>query len=243
MPFTINTNLTPFFVQWLNSTGVPEFKLEYIIYRTKKGFNIFGTIKQDLETFHMPVEIRVDTEGNPEFKVVDVVGQSSSFSIDTFGRPKPNGIVLDPRNNILKASAKLRVRAIIARGEELSEQGRYYDAIGEYQRALGIQKNNALAHFRMGEAFFYQKNYQASANAFREAIDAVADLEAKWTEVWAHIYLGRIFDISGQRERAVNEYSKARQTNDETGGAQEEAEKLLKSAYKESGSTAATKPQ
>jgi len=233
-------NLTPFFVQWLNSTGVPEFKMQYIIYRTKKGFSIFGTIKQDLETFHMPLEIRVDTEGNPEFKMVDVVGQSSSFTIDTFGRPKPGGITLDPNNNILKASTKLRVRAAIARGEELAEQGRYYDAIGQYQQALEIQKNNGLAHFRMGEAFFYQKNYQASANAFREAIDAVPDITDKWVEVWSHIYLGRIFDISGQRERAVNEYSKARQTNDDTGGAQGEAEKLLAHPYKEPGAPAAS---
>ena len=31
-------NLVAFFSQWLNSTGVPEFKMEYIIYRTQKGF-------------------------------------------------------------------------------------------------------------------------------------------------------------------------------------------------------------
>jgi aminopeptidase N len=241
-PVAVNVNLTPFFVQWLNSTGVPELKLDYIIYRTKKGFQIFGTIKQDLETFHMPLEIRVDTEGNPEFKTIDVVGQSSSFSIDTFGRPKPGGIILDPNNNILKAGAKLRLRAAIARGEELAEQGRYYDAIGQYQHALEIQKNSALAHFRMGEAFFYQKNYQASANAFREAIDAVPDPGDKWTEVWSHIYLGKIFDISGQRERAVNEYGKAKQTNDDTGGAQGEVEKLLKSPYKELGALPAATP-
>ena len=239
-PAAVNVNLTPFFVQWLNSTGVPEFKLEYIIYRTKKGFQIFGTIKQDLETFHMPLEIKVDTEGNPETKSVDVVGQSSSFTVDTFGRPKPGGIILDPNNNILKASTKLRVRAAIARGEELAEQGRYYDAIGQYQQALEIQKSNGLAHFRMGEAFFYQKNYQASANAFREAIDAVSDVADRWVEVWSHIYLGKIFDISGQRERAVNEYSKAKQTNDNTGGAQEELEKLLAHPYKEPGPPPAT---
>ena len=30
-------NLVSFFSQWLNSTGVPEFKMEYIVYRTQKG--------------------------------------------------------------------------------------------------------------------------------------------------------------------------------------------------------------
>lgn len=234
-------NLTLFFVQWLNSTGIPELKLEYIIYRTKKGFQISGKVKQDLETFHMPIEVRVDTEGNPEFKTIEVIGTESTFMIETFGRPKPGGITLDPHNNILKASTSLRVRAAIARGEELAELGRYYDAVAQYQRALQIQRNNSLAHFRMGEAFFYQKNYQAAATSFREAIDGVPGLGDKWVETWAHIYLGKIFDISGSRARAVNEYSKARQTGDDTGGAQAEVEKLLAHPYQEPGAATATK--
>jgi aminopeptidase N len=226
-------NLTPFFAQWLNSTGVPEFKVEYIVFRTQKGFRIAGKIKQDLDFFRMPVEVKVETEGNPEYKALDVIGTSSDFVIDTFGRPKAGGIVLDPNNNILKSSPKLRIRASIARGEELAEQGRYYDAIQQYQRALDVQKNNSLANFRIGEAFFYQKNYQAAANAFREAIEGDLDPSYKWVEVWSHIYLGKIFDISGQRERAVNEYSRAKQTNDDTGGAQAEADRYLAQPYKE----------
>ncbi len=232
-PAPAGSNLTPFFAQWLNSTGVPEFKVEYIIFRTQKGFKIVGKVKQDLDFFRLPVEVRVETEGNPEFRTLDVVGSTSDFTIETFGRPKPGGIILDPNNNILKSSPRLRVRASIARGEELAEQGRYYDAIQQYQRALEVQKNNSLAHFRMGEAFFYQKNYQAAANAFREAIEGDLDLSYKWVEVWSHIYIGKIFDISGQRERAVNEYDRAQKTNDDTGGAQAEAARYLKEPYKE----------
>jgi tetratricopeptide (TPR) repeat protein len=91
----------------------------------------------------------------------------------------------------------------------------------------------------MGEAFFYQKNYNAAANAFREALAAVPEPSEKWTEVWGHIYLGKIFDLLGQRARAVNEYSKAKQTNDNTSGAQQTAEALLKKPYSESSQTAA----
>ena len=235
-------NLTPFFAQWLNSSSVPQFKIEYVVFRTQKGFRIVGKVKQDLETFRMPVEVKVETEGNPEFKTIDVVGTNSDFVMETFGRPKPGGIILDPNNNLLKASPKLRVRAAIARGEEFAEQGRYYDAVQQYQRALEVQKNNSLANFRIGEAFFYQKNYQAAANAFREAIDGDLDSGYRWVEVWSHIYIGKIFDISGQRERAINEYSKARQLNDDTGGAQAEAERFLKDPYKEGTPTRASNP-
>jgi tetratricopeptide (TPR) repeat protein len=233
--------LRGFFAQWLNSTGVPDFTLDYVVYRTKQGFRVVGKIKQPLDTFSMPVELRIDTEGNPEIKTVDVVGTESSFTVETFGRPKPGGIKVDPNNVVLKGSNSLRARAAIARGEELAEQGRYYDAIGQYQRALSIQPNRPLANFRMGEAFFYQKNYQAAANAFREALQTVPEPSEKWTEVWGHIYLGKIFDLLGQRERAVNEYSKAKQTNDDTGGAQLAAEQLVKKPYSE-GAVSASVP-
>jgi tetratricopeptide (TPR) repeat protein len=232
-------DLRSFFAQWLNSTGVPDFTIEYVVYRTHQGFRVVGKIKQPLDTFHMPVDMRIDTEGNPETKTIDVIGTESEFTVETFGRPKPGGIKTDPNNVILKGSSTLRARAAIARGEELAEQGRYYDAIGQYQRALSIQPNRPLANFRMGEAFFYQKNYQAAANAFRDALQTVPEAPEKWTEVWSHIYLGKIFDLLGQRARAVNEYSKAKQTNDDTGGAQQVAEQFLKKAYSEGGISAA----
>lgn len=226
-------NLQGFFAQWLNSTGIPEFTMEYVVYRTRKGFRIIGKIKQPIDTFSMPTQLRIETEGNPETKTIEVTGTESDFMVETFGRPKPGGIKIDPNNTILKSTPTLRARAAIARGEELAEIGKYYDAVQQYQKALSIQPNRSLANFRMGEAFFYQKNYQASANAFREALQAVPEPSEKWTEVWAHIYLGKIFDLLGQRERALNEYNKARQTNDNTGGAQDYVEAFIKKPYTE----------
>jgi hypothetical protein len=230
------TSLRPFFTQWVHSTGVPEFNIEYVVYRTKKGFRIVGKAKQNLDVFHMDVEIEVQTEGNPEFKTITISGKESPFTVETFGRPKPNGILLDPHDYILKSNQRLRVRGIIARGESLASEGRYYDAVVQYQKALEEERQNALAEFRMGEAFFYQRNYAAAAQSFRDALDGATDLTTKWTEVWSHIYLGRIYDIQGDRTRAVNEYNKAKQTADDTGGAQAEAEKSMKKAYSEAGS-------
>ena len=137
---TAPANIQAFFAQWINSTGIPEFNITYTVFRTKTGFRIDGKIKQNLDFFRMPVEIEVQTEGNPEIRTVEVSGTDSSFSTEVFGRPKPGGIVLDPHNYILKSSQQLRVRAIIARGETFAEQGRYYDAIQQYQQALDQQK-------------------------------------------------------------------------------------------------------
>jgi tetratricopeptide (TPR) repeat protein len=223
-------NLTAFFTQWLNSTGVPEFKLTYVVIRLRKGFAVRGTITQELETFSMPVQMKIATEGNPELKTVQVTGTRTDFNVETFGRPKPLGITIDPNNELLKSSPKLRIRALIARGEEDAQRGDLYNAIQEYQRAIDVQRNSSLAHFRLAEAAFFQKNYQAAAAAFREALEG--DLEPKWVEVWSHIYIGKIYDLSGLRDRAMNEYSKARETRDDTGGAQQEVAKYSAQPFK-----------
>jgi hypothetical protein len=74
-------------------------------------------------------------------------------------------------------------------------------------------------------------------------LQTVPDPSEKWTDCWSHVYLGEIFDLLGQRERAVNEYSKARQTNDNTGGCQGYAEQFLKKPFSEvSGGTLVATP-
>ncbi len=80
-----------------------------------------------------------------------------------------------------------------------------------------------------------QNNYQSAANGFREVLNG--DLDPKWTEVWAHINLGKIFDITDQRDRAVNEYRQALRTKDNTQGALEEAGKYINAKYQRPPST------
>ena len=218
-----------FFIQWVESNSAPEFKLEYTIFRTQKGFRVQGRISQDLDTFRMPVDLKIETEGNPETKRIEVMGTSSEFSVDTFGKPKK--VTIDPGNKVLRMSPQVRVEVAIRRGEQFAAVNEYADALKEYQKALDTQKNSSMAHFRVAQIFFTQHNYQSAANEFREVLNG--DLQPKWVEVWTHIYLGNIFDITGQRERAVNEYTQAQRTRDNTQGAQDMVGKYLHQPYKE----------
>jgi len=221
--------LTWFFSQWLDSTGAPEFKTKYTIYRlgNNKGFRSVGQIAQDLDLFRMPVELKIDTDGKTETKRIDVVGTDSAFSVDTFGRPRR--IVIDPDTHLLKNSSDIKLRGGIQRGQALVQQGDMAGALSEFNKALEVNKNSSLAHYRVAEVFFLQHNYQASANAYRDCLNG--DGEPRWTEVWSHIGLGKIFDTTGQRERATNEYRQAIQTNDNTQGAQDEARRYLQKPY------------
>jgi tetratricopeptide (TPR) repeat protein len=242
--------LTWFFSQWLDSTGAPEFKVKYTTYRLgvtpgakesgkekdpkeqakeerAPGFRVTGEITQDLDLFRMPVDLRIDTDGKTENKRVEVVGTSSAFSIETFGRPRR--ITLDADHHVLTNSTDVKLRAAILRGQAMQQQGDLAAALAEFNKALDLNKNSSLAHYRIAEVFFLQRNYQSSANAYRQALNG--DGDPRWSEVWCHLQLGKIFDITGQRERAVNEYRQALQTNDNTFGALEESRKYLQKAY------------
>ncbi len=97
------------------------------------------------------------------------------------------------------------------------------------QKALKENPKSSAAHYGIAEVFFQERSLQAAANEFRSALNG--DLRPRWTEVWSHIELGKIFDLTKQRARAINEYRLAERTNDDTRGALEEAAKYLKSPY------------
>jgi hypothetical protein len=225
-----NLELTAFFAQWLDGTGAPAFTNKYSVFRLgdNKGFRTVGAVEQDLDLFRMPVELRIETDGKTEIRRVDVSGNDSHYSVETFGRPRR--IQVDPENWLLKSTPDLAVRVAVLRGQQQVAQGDLTAALIEYQKALDANKNSSLAAYRIGEVFFMQRNYQSAANSFRDALRG--DDDPKWVEVWSHIELGRIFDVTGQRDRAVNEYRLAVQTNDNTQGAVNEARALMQKPYK-----------
>ncbi len=223
-------SLTPFFSQWIDGTGAPQFTDKYAVYRlgNNKGFRTIGEIQQDLDLFNMPVDLQIETDGKTVNQKVDVVGTDSQYVVDTFGRPRR--ISIDPQDWVLKTTPDLQVRIFILKGQQLVAQGDLVGALNQYQQALKINPQSSLASYRIGEVLFQQRNYQAAVNAYRDALRG--DDQPPWTEVWSHIAIGKIFDCTGQRDRAVNEYRLAIQTNDNTQGAVNEARQDLQKPFK-----------
>ncbi len=238
-------NLRPFFTEWLDSTGAPTLKDSWTLYRLddNKGYRTVGEIGEDLDLFRMPVEVRVSTaadslshtsrtvrglNGPPSIDLrVDVSGAQTQFVVETPAIPKT--IALDPERWLLRNSADVQVRVHILRGQNFVAAGDGAGAIREYLAALKVDDVSSLASYRLGEVYFSEKNYQAAANAFRDALHG--DGVPKWIEVWSDVQLGKIFDATGQRERAVNQYREAIQTGDDTGGAVELARGYVGKAY------------
>ena len=222
--------LTPFFAQWLDGTGAPTFTDKYAIYRlgNNRGFRTIGEIQQDLDLFNMPVELRIETDGKTETKRISVVGTDSQYVVDTFGRPRH--VLIDPDNWVLKSTPDMQVRVAILKGQQLIAQGDISGGLAQFQKALQANPQSSLASYRIAEVFFNQRNYQAAVNSYRECLRG--DDDPKWTEVWSHIQIGKIFDLTGQRDRAITEYRQAIQTNDNTAGALNEARHYLQVPYR-----------
>lgn len=104
------------------------------------------------------------------------------------------------------------------------------DTAEECQEAVKTNPRNSLAHFRLGEIYFQRDNYQYASNQFRLTLNG--DLDPGWTEASTHVDLGKIYDITNQRDRALTEYRLALRTNDNSRGALDEARKYIETPYR-----------
>ena len=94
----------------------------------------------------MPVQVEVQTEGEPEYELIEVKGRSSDYVIETFGKPRK--VVLDPKSRILRFDEDIHVLVAIRKGEKLFQFGYYNEALDTYQQALDINRYSSLAHYR-----------------------------------------------------------------------------------------------
>jgi len=213
-----------FFVQWIESVGVPEFRLDYTIFKLKDGtFKIRGQVSQNIDLFRMPMDVLIHTKGEAEEKSLVVDGKNTKFEFAT--QTVPVRIELDPNGKVLMDSERMRIAVNIAMGDEYREKGEFVSAIQEYERAVSLNPRNSLAHYRLGQTYFEQHSYSNAANSMRDSLNG--DLKPDWVETWAHIYLGKVYDILGQRQRARAEYQKAINSKNDFNGAQAEAQKYL----------------
>lgn len=82
---------------------------------------------------------------------------------------------------------------------------------------------------RRDKAGVLMRPANASANYYRDALHG--DGLPRWTKVWSHIELDKIFDTTAQRDRAMNEYQLALQREDNTLDALSEAKQFLQKPY------------
>ncbi len=222
-------NMRYFFAQWVEGTGVPEFTYDYQIIRTRTGkFRTRGTIKQNIENLHMPLELMLRSEGgdNPTI-TLDMTQKSEDFDFESAGQPVE--IVVDPNNRILRMSDDLRVAVVARRGIEQFREGQYAEAQQQLEAALKLDRSNSWVYYNLGLLYLEQRNWQLALDAFDSALNG--NLRPSWIEAWARIKRGNAYDARGMRAQAVNEYNKAVQTGINYDGAQAAAKKFIATPF------------
>jgi aminopeptidase N len=222
--------LRGFFGMWVDSTGVPEFKVEYSIIRTKDSkFKVRGTVRQNMDSFRGPVGVAVESEGGRETKTtLDMRGTSADFDLDSEG--KPLEVLVDPENRYLRISDAIRVSVVVRRGIQHFQREEYAEAEEQFRAALKLNSRSSWAWYNIGLLYMEQRNWQKARDAFTEVLGG--DLEPSWLEVWSYIKRGNAWDAEDNRERAVAEYNKAKESGNNYNGAQQAVEKFLGQPYK-----------
>jgi aminopeptidase N len=223
-----NENLRYFFAQWIEGTGVPEFTVDYQIIRTRSGkFRTRGTVKQNLETLRMPVDLLLRAEGDNQNTTVRIEGRSEDFDFESNGQPIE--VVVDPNNKILRMSDDLRVSIIARRGIEQMKEGIYAEAQQQFEAALKLDRSNSWVYYNLGLLFLEQRNWQQALDNLEASL--IGNLKPSWIEAWAHIKRGNAYDAKGERQRAVAEYNKAIASGIDYDNAQAVAKKYMATPY------------
>jgi aminopeptidase N len=223
-------NLRYFFARWVDSTGVPEFTSDYLIIRTKDGkFVARGTIKQNYDNLHLPVEVQLRSEGENGAKsqIVRMDDTSADFNIESTG--KPLDVVIDPGYKLLRISPDLRISSIARRGIEQFKAGDYVEAQKQFEEALKLDRSNAWIYYHLGLLFLEQRNYDLAIDNFKAAING--NLNPVWLHVWAEIKMGNAYDAKGDRTRAVAAYKRAEALGDNYDNAQDAVKKYMATPY------------
>jgi len=219
-----------FFARWVDSTGVPEFSVDYQILRTRGGkFVTRGTVKQNYDNLRLPVDVQLVSEGEQGLKIatIQMDEATADFNIESDG--KPIKVNIDPGYKLLRISPDLRVSSIARRGIEQFKEGNYAEAQQQFEEALKLDRSNSWIYYHLGLLFLDQRNYDMAIDNFKAALSG--NLNPSWLAVWSNIKMGNAYDAKGDRTRAVAAYKRAEALGDDYDSARTAIKKYMDTPY------------
>ncbi len=226
-------NMRYFFARWVEGTGVPEFKAEYEILRTRDGrFITRGTVRQNYDGFKLPLELQLKSEGDLEAKPETVFIEDASADFNLESQGKPLDVVIDPNLKLLRTSEDLKISSIARRGIEQFKEGNLVEAQQQFEAALKMDRSSAWIYYHLGLVFLEQRNYDQAIDNFKVITQSIkSSARPGWLHVWSFIKLGNAYDAKGDRPRAIDAYKKAEELRDDYDGAQDAVKKYQATPY------------
>jgi tetratricopeptide (TPR) repeat protein len=125
----------------------------------------------------------------------------------------------------------------IEEGDRLTALRDTAGAVAAYERALTIVPQHPRALYGYAVASLLQGDGERAFDLFRQVVSAASSANLSLrpdsaTLAWAHVYLGRLHDLAGERDEAVEEYRSALAVADAPESALAAAHKGVDEAYR-----------
>ena len=103
--------------------------------------------------------------------------------------------------------AEIELSQLLAEGERLLSQGDFAGARAAFERVLHeFEPDHPAAHFGLGIVASSEQDREAARKSFERVLAGNPDALILG---WTHVYLGRIYDLEGSREQALEHYRAA----------------------------------
>jgi tetratricopeptide (TPR) repeat protein len=91
------------------------------------------------------------------------------------------------------------------------------------------ESSHAKAYYGLARIAVLENDPETGERLFRKVLDSSAD---PWLNAWAHVYLGRLADVAGNRDEAAKQYQSALAIEGASAGARHAAEQGIQEAFK-----------
>lgn len=136
----------------------------------------------------------------PMVQGIDVDAVENSLAKIKFTPPAPSRVVTTAR-------AESPEERMLDEGDNLIYQAKYDQASGIFKQVLKkYDPSSARAHYGLAVAASSLGEPDIAEKYFRQTLSEAASLRLV---TWSHIYLGRIYDLEGNRPAALKEYRAA----------------------------------
>ena len=185
----------------------------------KEGFVLTGYFYNQLHEFEKAGTGLQDAFPN-WLHNIDVGAEKKHASQITFSRQAAPDVM---QASTIRASQKK-----IDMAEQALASGNPAEAEKLAQQCVQANEDAGRAYFVLAKVASFKGDMEGAQADFEKAAGATKDPHVV---AWSHIYLGRIYDIQGERDSAVAQYKAALAISDVPADAKTTAEKGLQQAY------------
>jgi len=207
---TSGLELDWFYDQWVKRAGVPELELTWTAGTLDAKHIVDGRIVQkNSPPYRLSLEIGIETVNGMTLHVIEAAEESTTFRIALDS--KPQDVVLDPGNRVLFRHAEDKARTLFAEAVEIvSSRTNYETAVSKLEELLIRSPNDIVARAWLGiYSYRFLEDYDRAFENLGYVVDH-ADPLGEYEIYYSRscFLLGELYDLSGEREKAVEHYRK-----------------------------------